>query len=90
MQLYLVNDTIHGRLREDNPTLSFTLGRSAAQTVNIKLPYQAFDLQVTQPIAENRTHYFPLPGTFLRLTQSSTSEPMQRYDSFGFLWASVD
>ena len=60
MQLYLVNDTIHGRLREDNPTFSFTLGRSVAQSVNITLPYQAFDLQVTQPIAENGTNYFPL------------------------------
>ena len=63
MQLYLVNDTIHGRLREDNPTFSFTLGRSASQTVNITLPYQAFDLQVTQPIAENGTNYFPLRCT---------------------------
>ena len=63
MQLYLVNDTIHGKLREDNPTFSFTLGRSAAQTVNITLPYQAFDLQVTQPIAENGTNYFPLRCT---------------------------
>ena len=63
MQLYLVNDTIHGRLREDNPTFSFTLGQSAGQSVNLTLPYQAFDLQVTQPIAENGTNYFPLRCT---------------------------
>lgn len=59
-QLYQVNDTVHGKLRTENPTISFSLGETAAKTVNISLPYQAFDLQVTQPIAENGTNYFPL------------------------------
>lgn len=38
----------------------FSLGQSAAETVNITLPYLAFDLQATQPIAVNGTNYFPL------------------------------
>lgn len=59
-QLYLVNDTVHSKLRTENPTIMFSLGQSAAETVNITVPYLAFDLQVTQPIAENGTNYFPL------------------------------
>ncbi|KAL8718391.1 MAG: hypothetical protein Q9225_004466 [Loekoesia sp. 1 TL-2023] len=59
-QLYLVNDTVHGKLRTENPTILFSLGQTATDVVNITLPYQAFDLQVTQPIAENGTNYFPL------------------------------
>ncbi|KAL9585304.1 MAG: hypothetical protein Q9212_001598 [Teloschistes hypoglaucus] len=59
-ELYLVNDTVHGQLRTMNPSIVFSLGQSTAQSVNITVPYQAFDLQVTQPIAENGTNYFPL------------------------------
>ncbi|KAL8834995.1 MAG: hypothetical protein Q9170_003485 [Blastenia crenularia] len=59
-ELYLVNDTVHSKLRTENPTLQFGLGQSASETVNITLPYLAFDLQVTRPIAENGTNYFPL------------------------------
>ncbi|KAL8719080.1 MAG: hypothetical protein Q9181_008109, partial [Wetmoreana brouardii] len=59
-ELYLLNDTVHGKLRESNPSISISLGQSASKTVNVSLPYQAFDLQVTQPIAENGTNYFPL------------------------------
>ena len=59
-QLYLLNDTVHYKLRNENPTVMFSLGLSAAEVLNITLPYQAFDLQVTQPIAENGTNYFPL------------------------------
>ncbi|KAL8640474.1 MAG: hypothetical protein Q9228_002615 [Teloschistes exilis] len=59
-ELYLVNDTVHGQLRTLNPSIVFSFGQSTAQSVNITVPYQAFDLQVTQPIAENGTNYFPL------------------------------
>ncbi|KAL8771864.1 MAG: hypothetical protein Q9209_002802 [Squamulea sp. 1 TL-2023] len=54
-ELYLVNDTNHGILRTSNPSILFSFGQ-----VNITLSYQAFDLQVTQPIAQNGTNYFPL------------------------------
>ncbi|KAI4110927.1 MAG: hypothetical protein LQ339_000929 [Xanthoria mediterranea] len=59
-ELYLVNDTDHGKLRSLNPTILFSFGQSKAAAVNITISYQAFDLQVTQPIAENGTNYFPL------------------------------
>ncbi len=59
-ELYLVNDINHGKLRSLNPTILFSFGQSKAAAVNITISYQAFDLQVTQPIAENGTNYFPL------------------------------
>ena len=58
--LYLLNDTVHGDLRKSNPSIRFSLGKSLNEAVNVTLPYLAFDLQVTQPIAENGTNYFPL------------------------------
>ncbi|KAL8672408.1 MAG: hypothetical protein Q9168_003115 [Polycauliona sp. 1 TL-2023] len=59
-ELYLVNDSNHAALRTSNPTIVFSFGQSRAEVVNITLPYQAFDLQVTRPIADNGTNYFPL------------------------------
>ncbi|CAD6586889.1 MAG: hypothetical protein ASARMPRED_002866 [Alectoria sarmentosa] len=60
-EIYLVNDTIHQQLQNLNPTVTFTLGNSSAsQSVNITLPYGAFDLQASNPIYPNGTNYFPL------------------------------
>ena len=60
-EMYLVNDTIHQQLQNLNPTVTFTLGNSSAsQSVNITLPYGAFDLQASNPIYPNGTNYFPL------------------------------
>ncbi|KAL9000651.1 MAG: hypothetical protein Q9169_000687 [Polycauliona sp. 2 TL-2023] len=59
-ELYLVSDSNHAELRTSNPSISFSFGQSKTEVVDITLPYQAFDLQVTQPIAENGTNYFPL------------------------------
>ncbi|KAL9612515.1 MAG: hypothetical protein Q9167_002900 [Letrouitia subvulpina] len=59
-KVYLVNDTVHGQLRKLNPSLSFTLSQSAAGSVNITLPYLAFDLQGIRPWFVNGTNYFPL------------------------------
>ncbi|KAL8736661.1 MAG: hypothetical protein Q9166_000027 [cf. Caloplaca sp. 2 TL-2023] len=59
-ELYLLNDTTHGKLRTSNPSIVFSFGQSKTGAVNITLPYQAFDLQVTRPIAENGTNHFPL------------------------------
>lgn len=59
--MYLVNDTIHQQLQNLNPSVSFALGDSSAnQSVNIQLPYGAFDLQASNPIYPNGTNYFPL------------------------------
>ena len=59
--MYLVNDTIHQQLQNLNPSVTFTLGNSSAnQSINITLPYGAFDLQASSPIYPNGTNYFPL------------------------------
>ena len=61
-QYYLVNDTIHQQLLSQKPNVTFELGnRTLGQnTVNITLPYAAFDLQASSPIFQNGTNYFPL------------------------------
>lgn len=60
--LYVVNDTIHARLQQLNPTVTLKLGNalSSSETVSIDLPYGAFDLQASYPIYNNTTNYFPL------------------------------
>ncbi|KAL9130634.1 MAG: hypothetical protein Q9217_001248 [Psora testacea] len=59
---YLVNDTLHDRLKTQNPSVSFILGNdiNGGATVNITLPYAAFDLQVGPPIVNSTQRYFPL------------------------------
>ncbi|KAI4210024.1 MAG: hypothetical protein LQ351_007074 [Letrouitia transgressa] len=59
-EIYLVNDTVHGQLRKLNPSLSFTLSQSAAGSINLTLPYGAFDLQGMRPWFSDGTNYFPL------------------------------
>jgi hypothetical protein len=61
-QLYLVNDTLHNTLLNQAPEVTFTLGNlSSTDTVNITLPYQAFDLTASYPLVQNGTsRYFPL------------------------------
>lgn len=67
--LYLVNDTVRAQLKQLNPTVSFTLGEGTTSgtgkenSVVIKLPYAAFDLQVSWPLMKNQTKYFPLKRT---------------------------
>lgn len=61
--LYVVNDTIHSQLQDNNPTFTFKLGDKAffnANGTNIILPYAAFDLQASWPIYNNPTNYFPI------------------------------
>jgi hypothetical protein len=59
---YLVNDTVHGALTETNPSFIFTLVNGSGDEVDITLPYAAFDLTLSYPLAPNGTtsHYFPL------------------------------
>ena len=60
-QMYLVNDTIHQQLQNLDPSITFTLGNSSAnESIEIVLPYGAFDLQASAPIYPNGTNYFPL------------------------------
>ena len=59
---YLVNDTLHDQLQQQNASVSFLLGNdiSGGATVNITLPYAAFDLEVGPPIVNSSVGYFPL------------------------------
>lgn len=61
---YLVNDTMHSKLKEINPTLTFKLGNqiytSDTNSTNIQLPYGAFDLQIGYPHYDSPRNYFPI------------------------------
>lgn len=60
---YLVNDSLRSTLLTQNPSIIFTLSNSttgSSPTVNIELPYAAFDLIAERPLMKNATRYFPL------------------------------
>ncbi|TVY14856.1 hypothetical protein LARI1_G008295 [Lachnellula arida] len=60
-QLYLVEEQAHAALVKQNPAFTFTIGQESSQeTINIVLPYAAFDLNLTAPIVGNTSRYFPL------------------------------
>ncbi|KAK4901292.1 hypothetical protein LTR27_001850 [Elasticomyces elasticus] len=61
-QLYLVNETTHKGLLQQNPQFTFSLAQPGAPngTVDIVIPYAAFDLNVTNPLVDTSTWYFPL------------------------------
>lgn len=62
--LYLVNDTLHQTLLKLKPSVTFTLGQkySTDATVQITLPYAAFDLEASPPYRglQQQTRYFPI------------------------------
>lgn len=61
VQAYLVNDTLNDSLKALNPSLTFTLGTlTSTNTVDISLPYAAFDLIADYPLMPQKTRYFPL------------------------------
>lgn len=52
---------VNKRLKAQNATVVFELGNwETDKTVNISLPYAAFDLIAEYPLMPNRTRYFPL------------------------------
>jgi hypothetical protein len=63
-QLYLVNDETHTRLSKLNPSFTFTLGHADSNdtdaTIDIILPYAAFDLTGSPPFVDPSSKYFPL------------------------------
>lgn len=62
-QAYLVNDKLHSDLKAQNATVTFSFGTvSSTTSVDIALPYAAFDLQLAYPLATSggSTRYFPL------------------------------
>jgi hypothetical protein len=61
--LYLVNDTIHTQLQQNNPTFTFKIGDKQfddGNGTNIQLPYAAFDLQIGWPVYSTDQNYFPI------------------------------
>lgn len=62
--LYLVNDTLHESLLQRDANVTFSLGTSLSggPTVQVTLPYAAFDLTAQPPYQglTNSTRYFPL------------------------------
>ncbi|KAF4537191.1 Peptidase aspartic protein [Lasiodiplodia theobromae] len=61
--VYLVNETIHDRLVQLNPTLTFQLGndiRINTNNTSITLPYAAFDLWKRTATNSTTVRYFPL------------------------------
>ncbi len=61
-ELYLVNNTLHRALVAQNASVTFKIGNtvSSRQTVDIVLPYASFDLNISYPVVENSTRYFPI------------------------------
>ncbi|KAG9240664.1 aspartic peptidase domain-containing protein, partial [Calycina marina] len=58
---YLLSGEQHATLVAQDPTLVFTLGNlTAGATVDITLPYSAFNLNVSSPIVPTTQYYFPL------------------------------
>ncbi|KAF9641502.1 putative peptidase aspartic protein [Lasiodiplodia theobromae] len=65
---YLINDTMHEKLLDKNPTFTFIVGKGEVESqvgsVQIKLPYAAFDLSIRYPAYGNKTgdekRYFPI------------------------------
>ncbi|TVY55363.1 hypothetical protein LCER1_G005644 [Lachnellula cervina] len=59
---YLVNDTVHSQLLQLNPSITFKLGAEVygGSSIDIVLPYAAFDLVANYPIYPTATNYFPL------------------------------
>lgn len=61
VQAYLINDTQHQALEAQNASVTFTLSNSTVgRSVNISLPYAAFDLVANYPLVTNSSRYFPL------------------------------
>lgn len=62
---YLIDSSTHSALREASPEFTFTLSASQppTETLNIVLPYSAFDLWLQPPIYESPVPYFPIRVT---------------------------
>lgn len=63
-QGYYVNDSLRSTLLDANPTVTLTIGdnKSGGPTINIALPYKAFDLVAKWPrtTSVDSKRYYPL------------------------------
>jgi hypothetical protein len=60
---YIINSTMHDKWTAANPSFTFKLGTTAfddGNSVNIILPYQAFEHQLGWPIYSPASYYFPI------------------------------
>ncbi|KAH6605556.1 acid protease [Trichoderma cornu-damae] len=62
LDMYLVSDSLHGKLADENPFVTFTITTAitGGSTFNITFPYASFDLQANPPLVKNASRYFPL------------------------------
>ncbi|CZS97414.1 uncharacterized protein RCO7_00245 [Rhynchosporium graminicola] len=63
---YLIDEITHNSLKAMNPSVTFKLAnqKEGGETVDIVLPYAAFDLNITTPLLTNSSSlYFPLKQT---------------------------
>ena len=69
VQAYLINDILHRKLLDQNASVTFTLRESidSKLTVDITLPYAAFDLTADYSLMPTPSRYFPL----MRATNNS-------------------
>lgn len=60
--LYRLNESIHGQLLAANPSVTFQIGpaNDTNSTTNIIMPYSAFVLNVSVPLYNTSTMYFPI------------------------------
>lgn len=60
-EYYIINDTLRTTLQNSNPNVTFSLGSQTNDaTVDITLPYSAFDMELRFPPDTNSSAYFPL------------------------------
>lgn len=59
IELYTLDEATHDALVAQSPTFRFTLGNGSSD-VEIVFPYAAFDLNISRPLTNEETRYFPL------------------------------
>ena len=62
-ELYLLSNESHANLLAQNPVFTFKIGQSGTSggpSVDVVLPYAAFDLEVSPPHVNETMRYFPL------------------------------
>ncbi|KAG4436710.1 hypothetical protein IFR05_007824 [Cadophora sp. M221] len=55
-EIYTLNDTAHATLKSTNPSITFTIANTGGETLDIVLPYSAFDLTASFPVLSNGTN----------------------------------
>lgn len=59
--MYLLDNDTHDALTAQSPRFTFTFSApSGSETVDITLPYAAFNLEAAAPLVNSSTRYFPL------------------------------